>query len=140
MILTKTFLPLLALSACLGGCVYEEIDTGYREPRRVHHGGYVEQEVVVERRPNYYREDRPRGYYRERPVTVYEDRPRAYYDDRPQVYGGGYVVAPGRHGESYKERQERELREAQRERREDQHDKKDDDHKKKKKKHDDDDH
>ena len=138
MILTKTFLPLLALSACLGGCVYEEVDTSYREPRRVHHGGYVEQEVVVERHPNYYREERPRDYYRERPVTVYEDRPRAYYDDRPQVYGGGYVVAPERHGESYKERQERELREAQRERREDQHDKKDDDHKKKKKKHDDD--
>ena len=149
MILTKTFLPLLALSACLGGCVYEEVDTGYREPRRVHHGGYVEQEVVVERRPNYYREDRPReyyqedrsrDYYRERPVTVYQDRPRAYYNDSPQVYGGGYAVIPGRHGESYKEHQERELREAQRERREDQHDKKDDDHKKKKKKDHDDDH
>ena len=130
MTLPKLLLPLLASSAFLGGCVYEEVDTGYREPRRVYHSGYAEREVVVvNERPRHYRDDR-RDYYRERPVTVYEAHPR--------VYGGGYVVAPGHHGESYKERQERELREAQRAQ-EDRHDKKDDNHKKKKKKKDNDD-
>ena len=132
---------MLAVSACLGGCVYEEVDTGYREPRHVYRSGYAEREVVVERRhPIVYEEERPRGYYRERPVTVYEERPREYYGDRPRVYGGGFAVVPGHHGESYKERQERELREAQRAQ-EEHHDKKKDDgdHKKKKKKdHDDD--
>ena len=138
--LPKALLPLLAASASLGGCVYEEVDTGYREPRRVHHGGYVEQEVVVERHPNYYREERPREYYRERPVTVYEDRPQPYYyDDRPRGYGGGYAVIPAHRGESADERQKRELRERQRAH--DEHEKKkdDDDHKKKKKKKDKDD-
>ena len=135
MTLPKLLLPLLASSAFLGGCVYEEVDTGYREPRHVYHGGYAEREVVVERRhPIVYEEDRPRGYYRERPVTVYEDRPRAYYNDRPQVYGGGYAVVPGHRGEGYKERQERELREAQRAQEERHDKKKDDDDKKKKKK------
>ena len=125
--LPKALLPLLAASACLGGCVYEESYTEYREPRRVHHGGYVEQEVVVEQRP--------RHYYRERPVVVYEERPRAYYyNDRPRVYGGGVAVIHDHHGETWDERQKRELRERQRE-----HDKKDDDHKKKKKKKDHDD-
>ena len=131
----KILLPLLALTAGLGGCVYEEVDTGYREPRRVYHSGYDEREVVVEQdRPRRYRDDRSdyyrdnrSDYYRERPVTVYNDQPRV-------VYGGGYVVAPGhRGGESYQERQERQLREAQRAQ-EEHHDKKDDDHKKKKKK------
>ncbi len=128
----KLLLPLVAASTFLGGCVYEEVDTGYREPRRVYHSGYAEREVVVERdRPRRYRDDRS-DYYRERPVTVYHEQPRV-------VYGGG-VVAPGRYhnGESYKERQERLIREAQRNE-DDHHDKKDDGHKKKKKKdHDDD--
>lgn len=129
----KLLLPLVAASTFLGGCVYEEVDTGYREPRRVYHSGYAEREVVVERdRPRRYRDDRS-DYYRERPVTVYHEQPRV-------VYGGGVVVAPGRYhnGESYKERQERLIREAQRNE-DDHHDKKDDGHKKKKKKdHDDD--
>ena len=128
----KIFLPLLAASTLLGGCVYEEVDTRYREPRRVYHSGYDEREVVVEReRPRYYREDRRDYYherYQERPVTVYNEQPRV-------VYGGGYVVAPGhRGGESYQERQERQLREAQRAQEEHHEKKKDDDHKKKKKK------
>ncbi len=141
MTFSKALLPFVALAASLGGCVYEETHTGYREPRRVHHGGYVERDVVVDRRSDYYREPR-RQYHREREVTVYDDRPRAqYYEDRPRVYGGAAViVSPSRHGESYKERQERQLREAQRAQ-EDRHDKKDDGHKKKKKKdHDDDGH
>ena len=109
MTLSKVFLPLLASSAFLGGCVYEEVDTGYREPRRVYHRGYDEPTVVVEKRHRDYYDDRPRGYYRERPVTVYEERPRVYHDGGPRIYGGGtVVVTPGRHGESYKERQERE--------------------------------
>ena len=141
MTLPKALLPLLATSAFLGGCVYEEVDTGYREPRHVHHGGYAEREVVVERRhPVVYEEDRPRGYYRERPVTVYEDRPRAYYDDRPRVYGGGATVIHDlQHGESPEEHRKRELREAQRAQEEHHEKKKDDDDKKKKKKKDHDD-
>ena len=128
--LTKALLPLLGLSACLGGCVYEESYTEYQEPRRVHRGGYVEQEVVVERHP--------RPYYRERPVVVYQERPQPYYyDNRPRVYGGGVAVIHDHHGETREERQKRELRERQREH-EEHEKKKDDDHKKKKKKKDDD--
>lgn len=126
MTLPKALLPLVAASACLGGCVYEEIDTGYQEPRRVYHGGYVE------RRPVYYEENRPRGYYRERPVTVYEERPRAYYG-QPTVYGGGYAVVHQHRGESLEEAKRRQLREYQRAQ-EEHHDKKKDDDKKKKKK------
>ena len=144
MTLPKALLPLLATSAFLGGCVYEETTTSYQHPRRVYNGGYVERDVVVDRRSDYYDQDRSRGYYRQRPVTVYEDRPRAYYDDRSgyddhsRSYGGGYAVIEGRHGESSEEHRKRELRESQRAQ-EERHDKKDDDHKKKKKKdHDDD--
>ena len=131
--LPKALLPLLAAAPFFGGCVIEET-TSYQEPRRAYHSGYVERDVVVERRrPAYYQEDRSRDYYRQRPVTVYEQHPRVYRDDRPRGYGGGYVVSPGHHGESYKERQEREIREAQRAQ-EDHHDKKKDGDKKKKKK------
>ena len=139
--LPKALLPLLATSAFLGGCVYEEVDTTYQRPRHVYNSGYVERDVVVERRrPTYYEEDRPRGYYRERPVTVYEDRPQAYYDDRPRVYGGGVTVIHDRqHGESLEEHRKRELREAQRAQEEHHDKKKDDDDKKKKKKKDHDD-
>lgn len=145
MTLPKALLPLLATSAFLGGCVYEETTTSYQHPRRVYNGGYVERDVVVDRRADYYDQDRSRGYYRQRPVSVYEDRPRGYYDDHSRGYdnysrgnGGGYAVIEGRHGESSDEHRRRELRESQRAQ-EEHHDKKDDDHKKKKKKdHDDD--
>lgn len=130
----KCFLPVLAAAACLSGCVYEEYSTGYEEPRRVYRGGgYVQREVVVERRPVRYYDDHPRAY------TYYDERPRAYYDEGPRVYHRPQPYVRGitlhdHHGESRDERRRREIREAQRA-----HDKKkDDDHKKKKKKKDDD--
>jgi hypothetical protein len=124
MTLPKTLLPLFAAASCFSGCVYEE--TGYYEqPRRAYYsGGYVEHEVVVHPRPVHYYDN------------YYNDRPRAYYDDRPRVYGGGYAAYPAYHGESWQERQRREIREAQRN--DDHGKKKGDDHKKKKKKKDDD--
>ena len=129
----------VAASAGLGGCVYEEEHTGYREPRRVYHSGYSEREVV-HRRPTYYDDDR-RDYHRTRPVTVYREPARVHYQARPQVYGGGHAVIHRHHGESAEEARRRELREHQRAaaQRHDDHDHDhdddhDDDHKKKKKK------
>lgn len=120
MTLPKFFLPLLAAAVCLSGCVYEEYGTAYEQPRRVYRGGgYVQREVVVERRPVRYYDDRPRAY------TYYDEAPRAYYQEPPRVY---HV----HHGESWDEHQRREIREAQRAH--EKHEKKDDDKKKKKKK------
>ncbi len=133
--LPKALLPLLVATAGLGGCVYEEYDTGYREPRHVYHGGYVERDVVVHRRPTYYDDDR-RDYHRARPVTVYQEPARVHYHGQPQVYGGGYGVIHRERGESLEDARRREIREHQRAV-EEHHDKKkdhDDDHKKKKKK------
>lgn len=130
--LSKTLLPLLVATAGLGGCVYEEQHTGYREPRRVYHSGYAEREVV-HRRPTYYDDDR-RYYQQARPVTVYREPSRVHYYGQPQVYGGHAVIHRER-GESAEEARRRVIREQQRAaaQRHDHHDH-DDDHKKKKKK------
>lgn len=143
----KLLLPILA-AACLGGCVYEEYETGYRQPPRVYHGGYVRRDVVVDRPARYY-DDRPRAYdYDDEPY--YEERPRVYYDRRPQpryIYAQPRpIVSPvivhrgHRHDddcETPDERRRREIREAQR--REKERDKRKDDRKKDDKKKDDDD-
>jgi len=142
----KLLLPILA-AACLGGCVYEEYETGYRQPPRVYHGGYVRRDVVVARPARYY-DDRPNVYaYDDEPY--YEERPRVYYDRRPQpryIYAQPRpIVSPvivhrghrGDHCESPDERRRREIREAQRRERE--RDKRKDDRKKNDRKKDDDD-
>ena len=134
--LTKALLPLLVASAGLGGCVYEEHDTGYREPRRVYHSGYAEREVVVHQRPTYYDDDR-RDYQRARPVTVYREPARVHYHGQPQVYSGGHAAIHRHHGESAEEARRRELREYQRAKEERKDDDDDDKKKKKKKKNDD---
>ena len=149
MTLPKLFLPILAAVTCLSGCVYEEYETGYQEPPRVYHGGYVRRDVVVERRPVRYYDERGRGYTYAEPY--YEERPRVYSDRRPAPYSyrqprpsvGGAVIyhdhgGHSQRGETAEERRRREIREGQR-RDEDRKDdkKKDDDKKKKRKKKDD---
>lgn len=117
MTLPKLFLPVLAAAACLSGCVYEEYGTAYEQPRRVYRGGgYVQREVVVERRPVRYYDDRPRAdtYYDERPRAYYQEPPRVYYDRQPQPYVRGAAIYHVHQGESWDEHQRREIREAQR--------------------------
>jgi hypothetical protein len=76
-------LALLA-AASLSGCVYEEYDAGYAPPPRVYAGGYVSQNVYV---------DRP-GYYAPRP-NYYRNRSVYYNDAPPRYYGGSYAPYRG---------------------------------------------
>jgi len=76
---SKLLLLSLLTGSCLGGCVYDEYDAGYQEPRRVYHGGYVQRDVIVERRPGYYYEGG--RYYRE---------DQRYNRSRSGVYDRGY--------------------------------------------------
>ena len=72
---SKLLLLSLLAGSCLGGCVYDEYDDGYQQPRRVYNSGYVQRDVIVESRPGYYYEGG--RYYRN---DQRYDRNRSVYD------------------------------------------------------------
>ncbi len=131
MTLRKILLPALAATV-LSGCIYE--DVAYEQPRRVYHGGYAPRGVVVvDQAPGRYYNQRNTSPYYVNGSRGYQQVPQRGYYNRPYA---NQVYVDHRHhdhhGETWQERQRRELREAQRA-----EEKRHDDKKKKKKKKDD---